>query len=284
MKKISRGYAIALMSVLCIMMFVLIAYVCSIKFAGDLRGDVSPFHTAINSFLILVTIGLIVWTVVEAVNYAEAYNTYESFLDWISYNPKDENKMSDSDNTSVIKFKPWKWILYILLTIGLFQIKGCYNSTKTVYNKSRVYHNQYEQKTQEKMGFYDKMWKSYLQKTGIASVNRETFIMVAKIIMENRVDGKNVVWKWVQENQNIPFETFSNFYADLSIFITEQREGYFNIEKACQTIANSNNTLLDTFPNNVINKVLRCDKISFSYGFLSDSTNNVFKNKIENLR
>ena len=102
--------------------------------------------------------------------------------------------------------------------------------------------------------------------------------------MENRKDGQNVTWKWLQENQQIPYDEFTKFYSDLSVFITTQREGYFNIEKECQVIANRNNTLLDTFPNNIYNKVLKLNKIKFEYGFLSDSTNNVFKNKVENIK
>lgn len=101
--------------------------------------------------------------------------------------------------------------------------------------------------------------------------------------MENRADGKNITWKWIQENQNIPYNEFSMFYSDLSVFITEQREGYFNIEKECQSIANSNNVLLDSFPNRFYNKFLKCKKIKFEYGFLSDSTSHVFKNRIENI-
>ena len=95
--------------------------------------------------------------------------------------------------------------------------------------------------------------------------------------MENRADGKNLTWKWLQENQQIPYEQFTIFYADLSDFITKQREGYFSIEKACQVIANQNNTLLDTFPNNIYNHFLKQERINFEYGFLSDSTENVFK-------
>ena len=102
--------------------------------------------------------------------------------------------------------------------------------------------------------------------------------------MENRKDGQNLTWKWLQENQQIPYEEFTKFYTDLSDFITSQRKGYFDIEKVCQSIANQNNTLLDTFPNNIYNKALRLERIKFEYGFTSDSTENVFKTKKENVK
>jgi hypothetical protein len=157
-------------------------------------------------------------------------------------------------------------------------------SSAKMYNTSKLLHNAYTQKVEEKAGFYDKLWKTYLQKEKITNVNKETFILVTKIIMENRSDGQNVTWKWLQENQQIPYSEFTKFYADLSDFITTQREGYFNIEKECQLIANRNNTLLDTFPNNIYNKVIGCQRIKFEYGLLSDSTNNVMKSKVENLK
>ena len=119
------------------------------------------------------------------------------------------------------------------------------------------------------MGFYDKLWKVYLQKNQIAEINKEAFIEVTKLIMQGRADGDKVAWKWVQENQQIPYEQFSKFYTDLSSFVFFQREAYFNIEKECMNIANQNNTMLDTFPNNIYNKVLKCKRIDFKYCYKS---------------
>jgi hypothetical protein len=128
------------------------------------------------------------------------------------------------------------------------------------------------------------MEKLTYRKKKITNINKETFLQVTKVIMENRADGQKITWKWIQENQQIPYEEFTKFYADLSNFITSQREGYFSIEKECQLISNKNNTLLDTFPNNLYNKMLGCEKIKFEYGFTSDSTQAVFTSKKENIK
>jgi len=176
---------------------------------------------------------------------------------------------------------------YFWLIVPIALVVIClnfYSSAKFIYNKSVIYHNTYNQKVEEKLGFYDKLWKTYLQKEKITNLNKETFIQVTSLIMENRKDGSNLAWKWVHENQNIPYEEFTVFYRDLSTFIESQREQYFNIEKECQKIANQNNTLLDTLPNNLYNKVIDCKHIKFEYGFLSDSTNSVFKSKVENIK
>jgi hypothetical protein len=102
--------------------------------------------------------------------------------------------------------------------------------------------------------------------------------------MENRRDGEKIMWKWLQENQQIPYNEFTEFYKDLTEFVTSQRDEYFKIEKECQVIANKNNTMLDTFPNNIYNHFLKLNRIKFEYGFLSDSTNHTFKTKLENLK
>lgn len=174
-------------------------------------------------------------------------------------------------------------IAAILITcISGYEFLGAPMST--VYNKSVTYHNQFGQKTTEKKGFYDKLWKTFIQKEQIRDLNKETFITIAKIQMENRKDGQNITWKWVQENSPIPYAEFTKFYSDLSAFIETQRNEYYALEKECQTIATANNMLIDTFPNNIYNKFLGREHINFSYGFLSDSTNKVFESKMENIK
>lgn len=53
--------------------------------------------------------------------------------------------------------------------------------------------------------FFDKLWKVYLQKYEICELNKNTFLEVTNMIMEGRHDGEQVTWKWLQENQNIPY-------------------------------------------------------------------------------
>ena len=197
-----------------------------------------------------------------------------------------KNDYNKPENKIDFNFK--KYVIYASLILFLIFIyialKSSFFDITKMFNTSKIYHNTYIQKVQEKQGFYDKLWKTYLQKEKITNVNRETFIEVSKIIMENRRDGQKVTWKWLQENQQISYSEFTKFYSDLSTFIESQRDAYFSIEKVCQEIANKNNTMLDTFPNNIYNRLLQCKRIDFEYGFLSDSTNKVFTNKKENLK
>ena len=181
-------------------------------------------------------------------------------------------------------WKIWGTIILIYLFLGSFILgKTVYSNGKDIYNTSINYQNEYTQLCQEKQGFYDNLWKSYYQKTQITNMNKETFLQVTKLIMDGRSDGKNMSWKWVQENQQIPYSEFTQFYSDLSVFIETRRDGYLAIEKKCQELAKKNNVMLDTFPNNLFNKYLNLPHIKFEYGFLSDKTEKVFVTKKENL-
>ena len=181
-------------------------------------------------------------------------------------------------------WKIWGTMALIYLFISFVYIgKTVYSNSKSIYNTSINYRNEYVQLCQEKQGFYDNLWKSYYQKTQISDMNKETFLQVTKLIMDGRSDGKNVSWKWVRENQQIPYSEFTQFYSDLSVFIETRRDEYLAIEKKCQELAKKNNVMLDTFPNNLYNRYLKLEHIKFEYGFLSDKTEKVFISKKENL-
>jgi hypothetical protein len=209
----------------------------------------------------IITVVWLIWTVND---------------DW-----ENQNRNKHETGYPTLPKKGLTWIILLLVLGGL--IKLCMPLPK-LYNKHKVYEVAYNQKTTELQGFYDKMWKTYLQKDKITNVNKEVFIEVARIQMENRRDGAAVTWKWVQENSQIPYSEFTKFYSDLSSFIKEQRDAYYALEVQRQTIASSHNLLLDSFPNNIYNKVLRIEPITFNYGFLSDSTKKVFDTRIENVK
>ncbi|MFA5207482.1 MAG: hypothetical protein WC428_02380 [Candidatus Paceibacterota bacterium] len=242
-------------------------------------------HMAINALVIIFDIVYLIYAIWEFSNDNPPFKSLYNKDEYNHRRRRDEEEKEPKESKP-IRWKRWIWFTIILIfLVQVFKLgKTIYNQSVFMYNTSKIYHNTYQQKIEEKLGFYDKLWKTYLQKEKITNVNKDVFIQATKLIMENRADGEKLTWKWLQENQPIDYNIFSKFYADLSIFIAEQREGYFSIEKACQLIANKNNTMLDTFPNNFYNKALKIQRINFEYGFLSDSTNNVFRTKIENLQ
>ena len=240
---------------------------------GELRYGV--LHAIINFLWIACSVVFAVWglTLCDADNPSSPFDTYKRKE--IEY----ELKLFKMKKNKIIL-----WSIIILSILGFYKIiKPSISDSILIYNKSVQYKNLYKQKSDEKMGFYDKLWKVYLQKNQIAELNKDVFIEVTKIIMQGRADGDKVAWKWVQENQQIPYDQFTKFYADLSEFVFSQREAYFNIEKECMNIANQNNTMLDTFPNNIYNKVLKCEKIDFKYSFTSKKTKEIFSSEEENI-
>lgn len=262
-------------------------FLWDVKFPGDYMSErygelvlrFSAVHIIFNFMFVLLWIAGVIWLVVGT---DDSVPHFQKFYrdNWNRHDQKD----NEAAPTIKVK-KPLLWIIGIVLFISLFILgKNIINGSVSLYNTSKKYQNEYVKRVQEKQGFYDKLWKTYLQKEKITNINKETFIEVTKVIMENRRDGEQITWKWLQENQKIPYEEFTRFYADLSDFIASQREGYFNIEKVCQEIANRNNTMLDTFPNNIYNRFLKCDRINFEYGFLSDSTKTIFETKTENIK
>lgn len=175
-------------------------------------------------------------------------------------------------------------ILAALLLIGLSLGSSTYTGCKELYNASVLKTNTYQQKTDALQGFYDMLWKTYLQKEKITNVSKDVFVEVTKIIMENRKDGQAVTWKWLHENQQIPYSEFTSFYKDLSVFIESKRDEYYNLEKERQQIVNDHNTMLKTFPNNFYNWIIGRPQLVYKYGFLSDSTRSVFSSGVENVK
>lgn len=113
-------------------------------------------------------------------------------------------------------------------------------------------------------------WEGYynifIDKSKNTEINKETFIEVTNIIMSARKDGQNLAWKWNQENQNIPFEEFTYFYKELSSFISERYFDNMKIEQEKQEIVEQHNLMLNTFPNNIYNKVLNVEPLKYTKG------------------
>ena len=237
----------------------------------------------VKTFLLTTTIVAAVLTTIDTYKWLGDKPNSIDYDERNYYGPLNFLYKKCDENTKSIKLR--FWIIGAILCVLLFYISHIFvqgvKQSVVVYNTSTVLHNKYDKKTFERKGFYDKMWKTFTEQKDITFLNKDVLVQVAKIAMDNRKDGQNVMWKWVQENQPMPYGEFTKFYSGLIEFITEQRKLYFALELECQAIANQNNILLDTFPNNIYNKVLGCKKIEFEYAFTSDSTEKVFRTKRE---
>lgn len=189
---------------------------------------------------------------------------------------------ADVDNNSK---PPKKYVVGIIAILLLILGSVVYKKSVFINNASISYVNAFEQKTQEKPGAYDELWKTSKQMLGLADTAKNAFIDVVRIQYNARVDGQAVTWKWVHENTNVDHEQFLKFYSNLSDFIRDKRAEYRQLEKEALTISKQHNLLIDTFPNNIYNSIiLHRPHLTYKYGLLSDSTNQVFSTGVENLK
>ena len=188
------------------------------------------------------------------------------------------DREGDYSNVNIKK----KWIVIPGIIILCWFISPIGSIIK-LYNKNIEYTNQLDKQQYARKMFFDKLWKVYLQKYEICELNKNTFLEVTNMIMEGRHDGEQVTWKWLQENQNIPYSEFTKFYSDLSGFVNGQREEYYKLEEACMETVRQQNSMLDSFPNVMYNKVLGIQKLQYNPGFTSTHTEHVFKTKKEDI-
>lgn len=241
-------------------------FIWTIQFPGDTVKDngslsFSAMHTTFN---IAFLVGLFAYIVILM------RKSLDQNLEWEFRETKDTDKNPFGSVTGLL--------ILLLLFVGASRF---YKDSKAIYNKTVVYQNDYAQVNQEKETYYDNMWKSYTLKHNVLIENKATFIEVTKMIMDGRHDGEHLTWKWLQENQPVPYNEFTRFYADLSQFVESQRAGYLALEVKSQNIAKANNILLQTFPNNIYNKVLNRSQIDYKPGFTSIRTRQVFEHGIE---
>lgn len=146
----------------------------------------------------------------------------------------------------------------------------------SIYNSTYSYRLDYKSLEQNQITTFDNNYLIFKDKSNIASLNKETFIKVTEIIMSARKDGMSVAWKWVSENQPIPYGEFTQFYKDLSSFTSSRFAENNMIERSKQSIVKEHNKLIMTFPGNLYNHFLKIDPMVYKEGFVSDDTKSLF--------
>ncbi len=161
----------------------------------------------------------------------------------------------------------------LFAVVIFFIIKSCtYNPMVELYNLSKSYELEYNSVVQKQITNYDGYYQAFTDKQANANINKEVFVQVTNIIMSNRKDGQTVAWKWVTENQQIPYEEFTIFYKELSAFISERYKDNMIIEEQKQSIAQRHNFIIAKYPNNMFNYFIGIDPILYKAGYVSEST------------
>lgn len=168
-------------------------------------------------------------------------------------------------------------IKIVVIIIVILLITKTISPLVTIYNSTTELRLSYNKEVQTQLTNYDGYYLAFIDKQDNATVNKETFLQVTNIIMLARKDGENLAWKWNTENQNIPYSEFSDFYRELSNFISIRYQDNMVIERNKQDIVQKHNTILVTFPGNIYNKLLGVKQLKYKFGYVSKKTMNRFK-------
>lgn len=174
----------------------------------------------------------------------------------------------------------FKILIFLLGTVLVYSaLNAVYSPTKELYNKAKILEYSYDRIVQKQVTNYDGYYQVFTDKMVNANINKETFMEVTNIIMTNRKDGQGLAWKWVTENQQIPYSEFTSFYRELSSFIGQRYGDNMIIEEEKQRLVQDHNLLLETFPNNFINSYLKIKPIKYSPGYVTSETKRRFSMK-----
>lgn len=168
-------------------------------------------------------------------------------------------------------------IAFVAVLIVYSVIKGTYTKGVNFFNTAKNYELEYAQLERDQITTFDNNYLIFKDKSNITELSKETFITVTQIIFENRADGQNVAWKWLQENQPVDYKEFTKFYSDLSAFTRERYEENNGIERKKQQITKLQNQLLVTFPGVLYNYFFHFKMLTYKEGFITEETRILFK-------
>lgn len=165
--------------------------------------------------------------------------------------------------------------IVVLLTV-MSVSKSIYTDVTTFFNVQTTYQLEYKQLEEQQLTTFDNNYLIFKDNCAIADLNKETFIKVTEIIFTARTDGENVAWKWVHENQQVDYDVFSRFYADLSTFTKERYKDNNYIEGQKQTTVKLHNLGISTFPGVIYNYFIHIKPLEYTTGFLTKETKELF--------
>lgn len=160
------------------------------------------------------------------------------------------------------------------LLMGLFKVGSFYNHATKLTNL-------FEQKTEERTAFYQKMYVVIQQQTQITVKNDESFKEVLNTQVNGQKNGENVMFAWIQQsNPTATYSEVSKLYTELNRNIEANRSEFFEQEKVLQDVSREYKDYIKTFPNNIIADVLGFEKIDYK-PIVSTKTLKVFETGIE---
>lgn len=161
-------------------------------------------------------------------------------------------------------------LVVLLLTVG-FTLGG---NVVNLYNQEITLRNQILAKQQENQTDFDNMWKKIKQVSNVSDKYKEGFAEILTAYTSGRKsDSKNMMMQW--GNEAVP--NFDNsMLKELNNVIVSSRDDFTVSQKQLIDLNRTHDNLLDTFPNNIIFRMLGVKKIDIKV-VTSTRTGNSFK-------
>lgn len=153
--------------------------------------------------------------------------------------------------------------------VVLLYLTGSFVYTKTLEvidfsNKEIALTTEFTKQQQERITFYDKAYKQVIGSSQIALRNDSSFANIVNIVMTNQPTSLGGMFTTIQLiDPSANYSQVSSFYQQLNDLALNNREGFFQQEKALQSINATHENLIKQFPGSLYNVAL--GRSSFKY-------------------
>lgn len=148
--------------------------------------------------------------------------------------------------------------IFVVLLYGIIASVYTFATGSIIFNNTVVdYQTQFEQKKQERITFYSKMYAEIVQSSEITVRNDSSFQNLVNIVMVNQpksLSGMLSAFKLIDPSVN--YEQVSKFYENLNAIVSNNRSQFLSQEIQIQTIVRDHNSYIQKFPANLYNKLL----------------------------
>lgn len=159
----------------------------------------------------------------------------------------------------------------ILVSVGMYNVS---NRLIDFSNTEISLVNQFKQAKQERITFYDKMYKQIAQSSQIAIKNDSAFANIVNMVMSNQPTNLNLMLgavKLIDPSAN--YSQVSQFYSNLTNIVNSNREGFFQQERTMQNIAKDHENHIHQWPGYLYNLYFKRPSISYTPILSSIATN-----------
>lgn len=147
-----------------------------------------------------------------------------------------------------MKFK----LRYLVAALAVFITLYVVSQSASYYNQSAKIKIAFNNKMNERLIIIDNITRSVTQKFQISKINDSSFYKNLIAITQNRMDGQNLIFKMVMENNpNANYGEVSSIYREVMSTIENERNRLIVVENELSNIDKQYSELHTLFPSNI---------------------------------